>query len=151
MWEWKHKGGWVPKNRGFWTVVLEKTLESPLNSKKIKPVKPKGNQPWTVIGRTDAEAEAPLLWLPGTHIPSFLSLSPNRHQSATSLEKTLMLGKIEGMMRRGWQKMRQQLDGIINSMDMNLSKLWDIVVNRGAWHVQSIRSQRARDELVTEQ
>ena len=147
MWEWEHKGGGVPKNRRFWTVVLEKTLESPLNSKEIKPVKPKGNQPWTVIGRTDAEAEAPLLWPPGTHIPSFLSLSPNRRQSATSLEKTLMLGKIEGMTRRG----RQQLDGIINSMDMNLSKLWDIVVKRGAWHVQSIRSQKAGDELVTEQ
>ena len=55
-------------------------------------------------------------------------------QSATSLEKTLMLGKVEGMRRRGQQKMRQWLDGIINSMDMNLSKLWDMVVNRGAWH-----------------
>ena len=55
-------------------------------------------------------------------------------QSANSLEKTLMLGKVEGMRRRGQQKMRQWLDGIINSMDMNLSKLWDMVVNRGAWH-----------------
>ena len=55
-------------------------------------------------------------------------------QSANSLEKTLMLGKVEGMRRREQQKMRQWLDGIINSMDMNLSKLWDMVVNRGAWH-----------------
>ena len=55
-------------------------------------------------------------------------------RSANSLEKTLMLGKVEGMRRRGQQKMRQWLDGIINSMDMNLSKLWDMVVNRGAWH-----------------
>ena len=64
MWELDHKEGWAPKNWCFWTVVLEKTLESPLNSKKIKPVNPKGNQSWIFIGRTDAEAEAPILWPP---------------------------------------------------------------------------------------
>ena len=64
MWELGHKKGWVLKNWCFWTVVLEKTLESPLDSWEIKPVNTKGNQPWTVIGRTDAEAEAPMLWLP---------------------------------------------------------------------------------------
>ena len=74
----------------FWTVVLEKTLESPLDSKEIKPVNPKGNQSWIFIGRTDAEAEGPILWLP---------------DAKNSLEKTLMLGKIEGR-RRGWQRMR---------------------------------------------
>ena len=81
-------------------MVLEKTLESPLDSKKIKPVNPKGNQPWIVIGRTDAEPEAPLLWPP--------------------VVKILMLGKIEGKRRRGWQRMKW-LDSITNSVDMNLS------------------------------
>ena len=64
MWELDHKEGWVPKNWCFWTVVLEKTLESPLDSKEIKPVNPKGNQPWLFIGRSDAEAAAPILWPP---------------------------------------------------------------------------------------
>ena len=64
MWEFNHKVGWALKNGCFWIVVLKKTLESPLDSKEIKPVNPKGNQPWIVIGRTDAEAEAPILWPP---------------------------------------------------------------------------------------
>ena len=64
MWELDHKEGWVPKNRCFWIVMLEKTLESPLDSKEIKPVNPKENQPWILIGRMDAEAEGPKLWLP---------------------------------------------------------------------------------------
>ena len=64
MWESDHKEGWAPKNWCFWTVVLEKTLESPLDSKEIKPVNPKGNQPWIFTGRTDAEVEAPILWPP---------------------------------------------------------------------------------------
>ena len=63
LWELDHKEGWAPKNWSFWTVVLEKTLESPLDC-KIKPVNPKGDQPWVFIGRTDVEAEAPILWLP---------------------------------------------------------------------------------------
>ena len=62
MREWDHKEGWAPKNWCFWTVVLEKTLESPLDSKEMKPVNPKGNQPWIFTGRTHAEAEAPILW-----------------------------------------------------------------------------------------
>ena len=64
MWQLDHKEGWVPKNRYFWTIVLEKTLESPLDCKEIKPVNPKGNQSWIFIRRTDAEAEAPILWPP---------------------------------------------------------------------------------------
>ena len=88
--------------------MLEKTLENPLNSKEIKPVNPKGNQPGILIGRTDAEAEAPVFWSPdGT---------------ANSLEKSLMLGKIEGRRRRGHQRMRW-FDCITDAMDMNLGKL----------------------------
>ena len=64
MWELNHKEGWASKNWCIWILVLEKTLESPLDSKEIKPVNPKENQPWIFIGRTDAEAEAPILWLP---------------------------------------------------------------------------------------
>ena len=64
MWELDFKESWVSKNRCFWTVMLEKTLESPLDSKEIQPVHPKGNQSWIFIGRTDAEAEAPILWPP---------------------------------------------------------------------------------------
>ena len=66
MWELDHKEGWAPKNWCFWTVVLEKTLESPLDCKEIKPVNPKGNQSWIFVGKIDAEAEAPTLWLPDT-------------------------------------------------------------------------------------
>ena len=66
MWELDHEDSWVPMNWCFWTVVLEKTLESPLDCRKVKPVHPKGNQSWVFIGRTDAEAETPILWPPDT-------------------------------------------------------------------------------------
>ena len=89
-------------------MVLEKTLKSPSNSKKIKSVNPKGNQSLIFIGRTDAKAEAPILWPPDGQ--------------SQPLEKTLMLGKTEGRRRRGRQRMRQ-LDGITDSMDLSLSKL----------------------------
>ena len=68
MWELDYKESWVPKNWRFWTVVLEKTLESPLDCKKIQPVHPKGNQSWIFIGRTDAEAETPILWPPDAEL-----------------------------------------------------------------------------------
>ena len=107
MWGLDYKESWAPKNWFFWTVVLEKTLESPLDCKEIQLVNCNGNQSWIFIGRTDAEAETPILWPPDAR--------------TDSLEKTLMLGKIEGRRRRGWQRMKW-LDGITDSMNMSLSK-----------------------------
>ena len=99
--------------------MLEKTLERPLDFKEIKAVNTKGNQSWIFIGRTDPEAEAQYFG----HLM----------QRADSLEKTLMLGKIEGRRKRGRQRMRW-LAGITDSIYMSLSKLWEMVKKRKAWH-----------------
>ena len=117
MWELDHKESWAPKNWCLWTMVLEKTLESPLDCKEIRPVNPKRNQ-------SEYSLEGLMLKLKLQYFGHLL-------RRTDSLEKTLMLGRIEGRRRRGWQRMRW-LGGIIDSMDIEF--IWEVVMDREAWH-----------------
>ena len=132
MWVLDYKESWMPKNLCFWTVVLEKTLENPLDCKEIKPVHPKGNQSWIFIGRTNAEAEIRILWPPD--------------------EKNWLIWK-DPDSGKDWRREEKGLtedemvDGMTDSMEMSLSKFRELVMDREVWHAAVHGAARSRTRL----
>ena len=132
MWELYHKQGWALKTWCFWTVVLEKALESPLDCKERKPLNPKGIQDWIFNGMIDTEAEAPVLWSPDAK-NWLIGKDPDAGKNWRQEEK-------------GTQRMRQ-LDGITDSMDASFSKLQELVKDREAWRAAIHRVSKNQIQL----
>ena len=136
MWELDYKESWVPNNWCFWTMMLEKTLESPLDCKRIQQVHPKGDQSWVFIGRTNVEAETPILW--PSDVKSWLIWKdPDAGKDWEPKEK-----------RAAEDAM---VDSITDSLDMNLGKFWKLMRDSESWHSAVHGSQRVRYDWLTEQ